>query len=72
MPRTRRQHDARCRFKVALETARELRTINEIASENNLHDYFQLYNYERPHKSLGYRAPADVYFAVKEALLLSV
>ena len=37
MPRKRRQHDARLKFKVALEAARGLRTINEIASENNLH-----------------------------------
>ena len=29
-----------------------------------LDDYFQLYNYERPHQSLGYRTPADVHFAV--------
>lgn len=28
-----------------------------------LDDYFQLYNYERPHQSLGYRTPADVHFA---------
>ena len=30
-----------------------------------LTDYFQLYNYERPHQSLGYCVPADVHFAVK-------
>jgi putative transposase len=29
-----------------------------------LDDYFQLYNYERPHQSLGYRTPAEVHFAV--------
>ena len=27
-----------------------------------LDDYFQLYNYQRPHQSLGYRTPADVHF----------
>jgi len=37
MPRKRRQHDARFKFKVALEAARGLRTINEIAGENNVH-----------------------------------
>jgi putative transposase len=33
-----------------------------------LTDYFKLYNYERPHQSLAYRAPAAVHFAVKEQL----
>ena len=30
-----------------------------------LSDYFDLYNYERPHQRLGYCTPADVYFALK-------
>jgi len=30
-----------------------------------LDDYFQLYNYERPHQSLGYQTPADVHFAAE-------
>jgi putative transposase len=30
---------------------------------NGLEDYFQLYNYERPHQSLDYRVPADVHFS---------
>jgi putative transposase len=34
------------------------------ALATGLGDYFQLYNYERPHQSLGYRVPADVHFAV--------
>jgi len=34
------------------------------ALETGLEDYFQFYNYQRPHQSLGYRVPADVYFAV--------
>ena len=29
-----------------------------------LGNYFDLYNYERPHQSLGYCTPADVHFAV--------
>jgi len=37
MPRKRRQHDARFKFKVALEAVTGQRTINEIASENNIH-----------------------------------
>jgi putative transposase len=28
-----------------------------------LHDYFQFYNANRPHQSLGYRTPAEVHFA---------
>jgi putative transposase len=34
-----------------------------------LSDYFELYNYERPHQSLGYRTPADVHFAVNVPIL---
>lgn len=34
-----------------------------------LQDYFQLYNYERPHQSLGYRVPADVHYAIKVPIL---
>ncbi len=34
-----------------------------------LQDYFQLYNYERPHQSLGYQVPADVHYAVKVPIL---
>lgn len=41
------------------------------ALATGLRDFFQLYNYERPHQSLGYCAPADVSFAVNEPLLLS-
>ena len=49
---------------------KEYATVPTLAA--GLHDYFQRYNYERPHQSLGYRTPADVYFAVKEPLLLPV
>ena len=31
-----------------------------------LRDSFRLYNYERSHKSLGYRTPDGIYFAVNE------
>jgi putative transposase len=34
-----------------------------------LEDYFQFYNYERPHQSLGYCVPADVHFAVNVPIL---
>ncbi|MCA9996871.1 MAG: transposase, partial [Anaerolineales bacterium] len=34
-----------------------------------LQSYFQLYNYERPHQSLGYLTPADIHFAVNGPLL---
>jgi putative transposase len=31
--------------------------------EAGLHGYFQFYNQERPHQSLGYRMPAEVHYA---------
>ena len=39
------------------------------ALENGLHDYFQLYNYERPHQSLTYRTPAAIHFAEQPVCL---
>ena len=33
------------------------------ALETGLGNYFQFYNYERPHQSLAYQTPADVHFA---------
>jgi putative transposase len=32
------------------------------ALQKGLQDYFQFYNYERPHQSLNYQVPADVYY----------
>jgi putative transposase len=29
--------------------------------DGGLQDYFYFYNYERPHQSLGYRVPGEVY-----------
>ena len=37
-------------------------TVAALAS--GLEEYFQFYNYQRPHQSLDYRVPADAYFAV--------
>ena len=37
MSRKRRQHDAQFKLRVALEAARGLKTISQIASEHNLH-----------------------------------
>jgi putative transposase len=34
-----------------------------------LSDYFDLYNYERPHQSLNYCTPADIHFAVNVPFL---
>jgi putative transposase len=31
-----------------------------------LKTYFEFYNYERPHKNLGRKSPAEVYFGEKE------
>lgn len=28
----------------------------------NIEAYFEFYNYQRSHQSLGYKTPADVYF----------
>ena len=39
------------------------------ALDAGLHDYFELYNYERPHQSLAYRTPADVHLSVPAAQL---
>jgi putative transposase len=35
------------------------------ALDYGLHDYFQLYNYERPHQSLDYRTPAMIHFGMQ-------
>jgi len=35
------------------------------ALELGLSDYFQLYNYERPHQSLNYRTPAMIHFGTQ-------
>ena len=41
---------------------KEYDSVPELAA--GLEDYFQFYNYERPHQSLDYLVPADVQFAV--------
>ena len=46
---------------------KEYATVPDLAA--GLDDYFQLYNYERPHQSLGYCVPADVHFDVKVPIL---
>lgn len=35
----------------------------------DLEDYYNLYNYEWPHQSLGYLTPTDAHFAVKVSVL---
>lgn len=37
-----------------------------------LTDYFTFYNTKRPHQSLGYRTPADLYFAAKPVMPTSM
>jgi len=34
----------------------------------DLSDYFEFYNNERPHETLGYRTPHEVYFGTRAAL----
>lgn len=47
-----------------------LRHLRQVpALDAGLDVFFNLYNYERPHQSLGYAVPADVHFAVKESIL---
>ena len=36
------------------------------ALSTGLSDYFDRYNYERPHRRLDYSTPADVHFVVKQ------
>jgi putative transposase len=40
------------------------------ALETGLENYFQLYNYERPHQSLAYRTPAEIHFSANGAIYL--
>jgi len=47
---------------------KEYETVEQLIAD--LRDYFDYYNNERPHSSLGDRTPAEVYFgasALKEA-----
>jgi putative transposase len=46
---------------------KEYDTVPALAAD--LDAYFQLYNYERPHQSLDYLAPANVHFAVNVPIL---
>ena len=46
---------------------KEYATVPELLA--GLSDYFNVYNYERPHQSLGYCTPTDVHFAVNVPIL---
>jgi putative transposase len=46
---------------------KEYASVPDLAA--GLDNYFQLYNYERPHQSLSYCVPADVHFDVKVPFL---
>ena len=37
------------------------------AAVDSLGEYFEFYNHERPHQSLGYETPAGMYFGCAEA-----
>jgi len=45
----------------------EYRTISE--ARTHLASYFRFYNEERPHASLGYRTPHEVYFGTRAAMM---
>jgi hypothetical protein len=38
------------------------------AWEDGLERYFDYYNHERPHQSLGYKIPAEIYFETAETI----
>jgi putative transposase len=40
--------------------------------QKGLKQYFNFYNYERPHQSLGYRPPSTIYFKDERDILLQV
>lgn len=40
------------------------------ALETGLENYFQFYNYERPHQSLAYRTPAEIHFSGKAPIII--
>jgi putative transposase len=43
-----------------------LRSLSSVAeAREEISKYFKFYNYERPHQSLNYKTPAEVYFADK-------
>jgi len=43
-------------------------SVEELELEAGLQRYFALYNYERPHQSLGYVAPVEVHQGVVSLL----
>lgn len=43
----------------------DYQTVREV--ERAIHDYFQFYNYERPHQSLRYQTPASIYHGEKNS-----
>jgi putative transposase len=43
---------------------KEYKNVSELKTA--LRKYFHFYNYERPHKSLGYKSPGDIYLPAKE------
>lgn len=46
---------------------KQYRTATALAAR--LGDYFQLYNFDRPHQSFGYRTPVDVHFKVEAPIM---
>lgn len=41
-----------------------------LEAKENIEKYFQFYNYERKHQSLGYKTPAEIYFERRKNLVL--
>jgi putative transposase len=40
-----------------------------LEAKENIGNYFQFYNYERKHQSLGYKTPAEIYFERRKNLV---
>ena len=58
MSTKRIRHTARFKFTIALEAIKSDKTINLF---DGLTHYIRFYNEQRPHQSLNYATPAEVY-----------
>jgi len=67
----KRQYSPKFKVEVALEAIKGDKTISQIASEYGIHpqqvrawkkEWVEYYNSERPHQSLGYKTPDEVYY----------